>query len=60
MVARQQERDSRTIRARQGSFLAPFGAFPAQIKVGKGPAELGKVGDGDGWSEMGLIGGESR
>ena len=57
MVARQQERDSRV---RQGSFSAPFDAFSAQIKVGKGPAELGKVGDGDGWSEMGLIGGESR
>ena len=57
MVARQQERDSR---ARQESFSAPFGAFSAQIKVGKGPEKLGKVGDGDGWSEMGLIGGESR
>ena len=57
MVGRQQEYDSR---ARQGSFSVSFGAFPAQIKVGKGPAELGKVGDGDGGSKMGLIGGESR
>ena len=60
MVANQQERDSRAIRARQGNFSALFGAFPAQIKVGKGPAELGKVADGDGWSEMGLIDSESR
>ena len=57
MVGRQQEYDSR---ARQGSFSVSFGAFPAQIKVGKGPAELGKVGDGDGCSKMGLIGGESK